>query len=30
MYIKATIKGIQPITDSCSCSNGMGTQPVLV
>jgi hypothetical protein len=24
MYIKASIKGIQPIIDTCTCSSGMG------
>jgi hypothetical protein len=29
MYIKADIKGIQPLTDTCTCSGGMGGGVIL-
>lgn len=29
MYINASIKGLSTITDTCTCSNGMGPKVIL-
>ena len=29
MYVKAEIKGMAPITDTCTCSAGMGGKVIL-
>lgn len=30
MYIKASIKGLELLTDTCTCSSGMGTKIIAV